>query len=181
MIIFYSMSVSSTLQGQTVPVSACLSLTDGLPDITHPVRPPLILNITALTFLFIAAFFLCKPRHLLFSIKSILLDNSMVLSKAAPKQMKGAGHHGTSNLAPRVAFVFSKGLRLLLLKRGRLQHRALTGNIWPLLHRQKIMTKQIRRRQALMAIFCVTTVFKVVMVKTRCLKQKRKNTTPFTM
>lgn len=43
-------------------VSLSLSLTDGwLPDITHSVRRPLILNITALTLLFI--YCLYKPRH----------------------------------------------------------------------------------------------------------------------
>ena len=76
---------------------------------------------------------------------------------AGGKKKKEAGHHGTSNLAPRVAFVFSKGLRLFLLKGGRLQQRALRSNIWPLLGRQKIMTEQISRRRALMAIFRVTS------------------------
>lgn len=84
----------------------------------------------------------------------------MFLSKAAPrKKEKEAGHHGTSNLAPRVAFVFSRGLRLFLLKKGTA---ATQSTQWQHLtpFAQKIMTKQIKRN-ALMAIFHVAAVFRL--------------------
>lgn len=161
--------------------SACvsLSLSDRwLPDITHPVRRPLILNITALALLFI--FFLCKPRHFFSQSKDIQLANCMFLwsytkKKKKRERKKESGHRGTSNLAPRVAFVLSKGLRLFLLKRRtaaaqstRQQH--LTS------FAQKIMTKQIRGRQALMAIVHVDTVFRLSWWKlTLPFQKKNKN------
>lgn len=113
--------------------SACLlsvSLTDGwLPDITHWVKLPLILNMTALTLLFI--FFLYKIFP--FPVQDIQLADFTFLSIAAWKK-KEAGHHGTSKVAPRVAFVLGKELRLFLLKEGHLQQTAPSSNICPLLH-----------------------------------------------
>lgn len=68
-----------------------------------------------------------NTRHFLFPIFPALFFSTF-LSKAAPgerkkkkrerEREKEAGHHGTSNLAPRVAFVLSKGLWMFLLKRG---------------------------------------------------------------
>ena len=70
-------------------VSARLSLTDGwLPDITHSVRRPLILNITALALLFML--FPCKPGQLL-SLNQKNLRVARVPAEATPTEMKENG------------------------------------------------------------------------------------------
>lgn len=89
-------------------VSLSLSLTDGwLPDITHSVRWPLILNITALTLLFI--YCLYKPRH--FCSQSKRRPTLKSLLKLQPRNERKWPQQ-QSNLAPRIAFVFSNRIVL---------------------------------------------------------------------
>lgn len=86
-IISYFIWVSAITQGQAPLGSACLSLTDGpLPDITHSVRQPLILNITALALLFIC--YLNKPRFCPSQSQDIWLVNGMSLSQSSNPEMK---------------------------------------------------------------------------------------------
>lgn len=99
----FSTHVSLVPQSQTECVSASLSVADGY------LASPMQWDHWAHPFL--------TNQNISFLIKDTQCAYSMFLSKAALKK-KEASHSGTSNLAPRVAFVFSKRLRLFLLKKG---------------------------------------------------------------
>lgn len=126
--------IHAILQGQTALVAASvfLSLTDGgLPDITHSVRQPLILNITAAVCALLFIYLLSKFRH-----------NSSSIKKVSSHLRIQTRLKSESEFLPR------KGKRKWPSKKGHLASRAvLVGPGWPKPSLQRSSRKKKRRRR----------------------------------